>query len=286
LSRKVYIQGSEYSFHYQAAGELGVPKYMREPVATHGLLFAMLRGESNGRAVVAVHNTTKGIIQGSHEQVQAGRDIGRIIGRTDLDIELPLYGLPRTRLEDITHIHTQRHAMEQCLKTLAALDGNVFWVSETDTALSATSVLELGKRTHAAITPHAAGSAAGLQCLSPNMRDNKDLNVTTFYMLGKGEYDNVPEGEGVITVAALDRTGGERSSDRLREFIDDIGRVSLLNAGDIDSTNFIVEMDAGGDHAGAIYDARSGLQGAYDVRFLGGYVQQTAAPASTSLVAA
>lgn len=262
-----------------------VPEGLITPVKTHALLLDGLRDRTDGRVVTAVTNSTKGNIDYAYGKVQRGYNIGRIIGRVDLDIVLPAYGLPGARLEDITHFHTQDHAMEQCHKTLAELNENAFWVSETDTALSALSVLALNDRTHAAITPHAAGQAAGLACLAENLRDNKERNITSFYMLGKGVYDILPKGDSAITVAALDRIGDEQSG-YIHEACKDLGGISLINPDDINAKRLIVEMNFGGDHEGAVSLARSDLRGAYDVRLLGGYDPVMTMPAVPSLVAA
>jgi prephenate dehydratase len=268
MSERVLIQGRSYSFHDQAAALLGIPKGQRESVKTHNMLYDTLHDRENGRAVAAFFNTTKGRIGGSYERIMAGD--AQIVGRADLGIVLPLYGMPHAQFEDIRFIHTQSHAMDQAIRTVSRDFAHTRWVSEEDTATSAFTVRELRSSKHAAITPHPAGKAAGLVCLVDAMQDNRTKNVTSFYELGKGENGVVPV-DATVTVAALHRIGGEQQSSGQLQIQAEIGAISLLHVSEAKSWSLIVEMNSEGEHAQAIEGAEIALRGLYNVTYLGGY---------------
>ncbi len=266
------MQGVQYSFHDQAAALLGVPEEQRQSVDTHPNLYKLFKDRTDALAVVAFVNTTKGPVEGSYERIAAG--IGTVIGKVDLDIVLPLYGIPGATLDDIGYVHTQKHALDQVRKILEDWWGDdyeKYWVSEDDTALSAISVREQLDISHAAITPHPAGRAAGLKLLHPNMRDNLDRNVTSFYLLGKGRYSKVPE-DATVMVGALRRVGDDYPSIERLERTVGHGTIRLVHESDVKSDLLIVEMDGGN-----LCKAQDALDGLYTVAELGGYGPLTVA---------
>lgn len=270
MSELVKIQGERYSFHDQAAELLGVPEAIRASIDTHPHLYELFDAEDDDRAVVAIANTSKGSIGGSYEEVARG--VGLVIGKVDLDIVLPLYGISGSTLGDVAFYHTQEHAFHQVRGSLEARHGKDYtkrWVPETDTAKSAWSIKDLHDPTHAAITPHPAGQAAGLDCLVDNMRDNKEFNVTSFYFIAKGRYAEVPE-DSTIAVGSLQRVGGVAAIGRLQREVS-LGTIQLVHRKDTSKSNLIIEMHSGGDHEGAIKEAQAALDGLYRVSYLGGY---------------
>jgi prephenate dehydratase len=266
LSEKVLIQGRRYSFHDQAAASLRVPEDQRESVKTHDLLYDALADRPNGRAVVAFANTTKGRIEGSYERILAGAGI--IVARANLEIVLPLYGMPGADRQQVRYLHSQKHAFDQSIETIRTYYPNARLVYESDTASSASTVRELADPTHAAITPGPAGEAAGLEKLVASMQDRK-RNVTSFYMLGKGDNGIVPD-DATVTVATLNRVGDEHANHWLQAEVDREA-LSLVHQSDNATPQLIIEMNSDGDHRGVIENAQIALEGLYDVTYLGGY---------------
>lgn len=235
-----FVQGHPlHSFHAQAADELGLSLDDRIGLATHGQLYDALRSQTNGAAVVAVANTRSGRVDTSYSQLLKGDLV--VTGRVDLQIQHHLFGPKGTQKEDVRVIHTQEPAYDQCRSTIAREYPNATWKPEDDTARSAYLVAKLNDPTHAAISPHAAGIAAGLVCLHSGGVQDSEHNTTSFFQIGRGEHAVVPEDADVTVVALRSDTPG--IYDAARRVIGDLGLQSwTLHPEDASASSLIVEV--------------------------------------------
>jgi prephenate dehydratase len=266
----VLLQGDHrYSFHAQAAEQLGIPEDRRVPMPTFPELYTHLR-RAGGFALTAVVNSTMGPVRESYDQVCDG-DL-TVCMRTDLSIVHPLFAAPGATEGSIRYVHTQRPAYLQCLRTLLTDFSHVEWVPENDTAGSAWAALEAGVD-HAAITPQAAGEAAGLVRLRAGMQDNAN-NTTTFLLVACGDTSVVPE-EADVTVAVLDRvTPGVLNAVRERIQGEFGGDLRPLHPDSARDTSLIVELP-GINYYGPQGDAAMGiLANVASVRRIGGYARE------------
>jgi prephenate dehydratase len=142
------------------------------------------------------------------------------------------------------------------------------WVPETDTALSAEIVRRLADPTHAAITPHAAGRAAGLVCIADGLQDNPD-NTTTFFRVQHGPHPVAPQ-EGDLTLALL-RSEQPGVYYEACERLAAVGRgLMTLHNSDIAMPSLLVEIAPGAnDHQ--VPSVQDILRDVCDVTVLGGY---------------
>ena len=93
------------------------------------------------RAVLPVRNTVLGPIAAVHAALEGHPDIERIDERS-VRVELCVMATEPTPLQELTHITSQREALDQCRRFLDGLRCDV--VEAEDTGLAAHAVLAAG----------------------------------------------------------------------------------------------------------------------------------------------
>ena len=120
-----------------------------------------------------------------------------IVGEHFQRIEHCLLGVPGTRVEAITHVHSHAVALGQVRGLLRELAARA--VIEADTAGSAELVAGWNDRAHAAVASRLAAELHGLEVLRANVEDARH-NTTRFYVTARErEGRSVEEGAAMTT---------------------------------------------------------------------------------------
>ncbi|PID31936.1 hypothetical protein CR970_02940 [Candidatus Saccharibacteria bacterium] len=185
---KLGIQGTPGSYHEQAA--LGYQPTAENEIMylpTFRDVFAALADGRCDQALVAVANNAIGFIHEPYSYItkDAGKTV-RIVGETYVRAEHHLWGVQGAVLKDITHIHSQSPALQQCSRFLHDSVQDVEIVEEADTALSAQKVAQWQDASRAAIASQRAGELHGLHKLAAAVQDEPD-NITRFVLLQRAQ---------------------------------------------------------------------------------------------------
>lgn len=176
------IQGYAGANHEIAARQLYGTDVKLAYIKTFEELFADLRANKIGRAVVAFSNTTieEAFIRAPHRELLTHGADYWLTDKTEVQVRHQLLGLPGTKRSDIQTVHSMGVALEQCEQTLHQLVPNAQLVFEDDTALSAELVRQSGDRTRAAVATALAGELNELEVIAADIQDD-ELNMTNFY---------------------------------------------------------------------------------------------------------
>lgn len=176
----VSIQGKAGAFHHIAA-----VSFFSEEIEILGRnTFSEVHQDLQSEAdfgLVAIENSLIGVITASADVLPS--DSLRIIGEVTLHIHHQLWGVPGATLSNISEVHSQQPALDQCTKELSALS-EVKQVATEDTAKSVLDMMADGDQTRASIASSLAGKLYKAEKLKANIEDQKE-NYTRFYVLGK-----------------------------------------------------------------------------------------------------
>lgn len=175
------IQGGQGSYH-ELAAKLLRPDDTIVYYPTFPALFRALITEEVDRILCAVANSQIGIIPEVSSELTKMQGKYAISKEIALPIHHCLLGVAGAVSSDITHIHSQKPALDQCAEFLLQNYPNATLVEETDTALSAQKVAYKKDKAHAAIASEIAGKIYGLPILRTNIQDDTK-NITNFLEL-------------------------------------------------------------------------------------------------------
>ena len=164
------------------------------PCASFDEAFAALRDGAADLAMMPVENTVAGRVADIH-RLMPGSGL-YIIGEQFMRVQHCLLGLPGSKKQDLTHVHSHEMALGQCRKIIAEL-GLVPTVA-ADTAGSARDLAEAKTPGHAAIASTLAAEIYGLDVLAENIEDSAQ-NTTRFLVMSATPDDAEPDEEHVIT---------------------------------------------------------------------------------------
>jgi len=177
----VAIQGARGSWSHQAVREhVGAGAEVLENTHFADALQALRAGRAD-LAVLPDHNAIIGAI---HE-------VCRLLEAPDLEViawvEVPirhcLAAVRGARLETLTHVHSQRPALDQCRGRLEALGLRA--VEADDTSMAASRVATRADPRHGALCSPAAAALHGLVVLADQLADVPD-NRTRFAVVSLG----------------------------------------------------------------------------------------------------
>jgi hypothetical protein len=177
-SISVAILGSEASFHGQAARAYFGPEVQLAGSEQFSDLLQAVHGGRADFGMLAWENSLAGLVPGNQGLL---RESGLIaFADVELGISFELFGLPGSRLEQLTHVFSHPMAFKQ---VKGFLDTHPHWelVACSDTADAVRQVLERANPRHAALAGQAAG-AQGLERLATQLQDRQD-NATRFLVL-------------------------------------------------------------------------------------------------------
>lgn len=140
---------------------------------------AVHRGQAK-HLLIPIDNTVAGRVADIHHLLpESGL---HIIGEHFQRVEHHLLAVEGAKLEDLTHVHSHVHALNQCREAIQnyGLEPMV----HVDTAAAAREISERGEKAHGAIASELAGSIYGLNSLRANIED-ADHNTTRFLLMAR-----------------------------------------------------------------------------------------------------
>lgn len=131
-------------------------------------------------AMIPIENSVAGRVADIHNLLP---DSGlHIIGEHYQRVNHYLLGLKGARLEQVTHVHSHIHALNQCRNLIRELGLEA--VVHIDTAGAAAEIALAGDPAHAVIASELAGAIYGLESLRANIEDAAH-NTTRFLIMAK-----------------------------------------------------------------------------------------------------
>lgn len=177
---RVAIQGEAGSFHDEVAHKWFGPSVQVVPTESFADVFEALQNKKADYAVIAISNSTFGLITESNDLIAAHPYIQ--IGTVDLPIAQQLIGLPGTRLGDIKTVYSHPVALPQCSEFLSRALPQATLVSYHDTAASVRLIKSLSDPSCAAIAGRQAAQLYSLPILAADIENDK-ANTTSFVVL-------------------------------------------------------------------------------------------------------
>ncbi len=165
------------------------------PCRTFEDAFAAVRNGNARLAMIPIDNSVAGRVADIHHLLP---DSGlHIIGEHFHRVHHHLLAVPGATLDDLTHVHSHVHALNQCRNLIRDL--GVTPVVHVDTAGAAKDIAAQGDKTQAAIASSLAGEIYGLTSLKQNIED-AEHNTTRFVIMSlTAETPAYMEGETYIT---------------------------------------------------------------------------------------
>lgn len=178
---KVAIQGQRGSFHDIAAKHFFGPDIKTAncelPFRT---VFETLKSGDAAYAIVAIENSLYGSINEVYDLLLEYKPF--IVGEVYLQISQNLIGLPSTKLQDITQVHSHPIALAQCEDFLDTSLPTAERFEHSDTAGSVEEVKTWGDPAFTAIGSRTAAELHDMAILAENIETNKQ-NYTRFVVL-------------------------------------------------------------------------------------------------------
>lgn len=244
---KIGIQGGAGSNHEQVALNLH-PEAEIVPYKTFSDLFTGLENREIDSIISAIANNRIQYLPDPYRYLTTSGCKWRIIAEHYLPINFHLLGLPGAKLADIKVVHSQTPAIGQCETFLETNLPNVEVIEESDTALSAKLVADLGDKNHAAIATKRAGEIYGLKPIVYSIQDDP-LNLTRFFEIVLEEnYQVVAEANKTTMLLTTHQTAGSLAN-ALDKFRDYQINIASLQSRIIPNTPFemvfFIEFEAG-----------------------------------------
>lgn len=161
--------------------------------------FAAVRDGKARLAMIPIDNSVAGRVADIHHLLpNSGL---HIIGEHFQRIDHHLLAVKGTKIEELTHVHSHVHALNQCRTVIKEL--GLKPVVHADTAGAAHMIRDLGDSSQGAIASKLAGEIYGLEDLRANIED-AEHNTTRFLIMAK---DAVvpPLGEGKVVTSFVFR---------------------------------------------------------------------------------
>jgi prephenate dehydratase len=142
--------------------------------------FAAVQNGQASLAMIPIENSVAGRVADIHHLLPGS--MLHIIGEHYQRVNHHLLGLKGARIEQITHVHSHIHALNQCRGLIHEL--GIEPVVRLDTAGAAAEISESGDQTQAVIASELAGAIYGMVSLRANIED-AEHNTTRFLIMAK-----------------------------------------------------------------------------------------------------
>jgi prephenate dehydratase len=179
----IAFQGVPGAYSHMACQQ-ACPEMEPAPAPTFDDAFTAVRDGKVDRAMIAIDNSVAGRVADVHHLMP--RSGLYIVGEHFQRVNHHLLAIPGTRIEDIRHIHSHVHALNQCRKLIRELP--VAAQVHADTAGAAADIAERGDPAHAAIASRLAAKIHGLSILRSDIEDAAH-NTTRFVILSPEPID-------------------------------------------------------------------------------------------------
>tara|TARA_B100000315_G_scaffold218823_1_gene220344 strand:+ start:629 stop:1498 length:870 start_codon:yes stop_codon:yes gene_type:complete len=164
------------------------------PCHTFEETFAAVHDGQAKYLMIPIDNTVAGRVADIHHLLP---DSGlHIIGEHFQRVEHHLLVVKGTKLEELTHVHSHVHALNQCRNVIKELALQP--MIHVDTAAAARDIAERGEKAHGAIASDLAGEIYGLDSLRGNIEDAQH-NTTRFLLMAKDALDIAPDESDIMT---------------------------------------------------------------------------------------
>ncbi len=140
--------------------------------------FAAVRDGKAAFAMIPIDNSVAGRVADIHHLLPESGLF--IIGEHFQRVEHHLLAVKGTKLEELTHVRSHVHALNQCRNFIQ--EHGITPVVHVDTAAAARDIAERGEKQHAAIATGLAGEIYGLESLAANIED-AEHNTTRFLQM-------------------------------------------------------------------------------------------------------
>ncbi len=168
-----------------------------------------LHNEEIESAIMAIANNRIGFIGPVYDPIRSSGSNLTIVGEAYLPVNHALLGLPNAKLTDITEVHSQSEALDQCTVFLETQLPQAHPIIEHDTAGSAKLVAETADPRMVAIASERAGQLYGLEPLAQSIQDDQN-NITRFVevKLRNGEVPVISEANKTSVVMTTGEKAG------------------------------------------------------------------------------
>ena len=156
--------------------------------------FAAVRNGEAAKALIPIENTVAGRVADIHHLLPNSGLF--IVGEHFQRVEHHLLVIKGTTVDQLSHVHSHVHALNQCRNTINTL--KLEPVVHVDTAGAAKDIAESGDPCHAAIASQLAGQIYGLDSIRSNIEDAQH-NTTRFLLMAPELLSFHPEDPNLIT---------------------------------------------------------------------------------------
>lgn len=177
--QKIAFQGMAGAYS-DLACRMAYPELETVPSVSFDAAFRAVRESAADLAMIPVDNSLAGRVADVHHLIPKGELC--IIAEHFQLIRHCLLGLPGTKIEDLTDVHSHVHAIPQCRKIIEELRLNSHVVA--DTAKGASDIKKWNDKTQAAIGSELASKIYGLQILRKDIQDAAH-NTTRFLVFSR-----------------------------------------------------------------------------------------------------
>ena len=177
--RTIAFQGSPGAYS-DLACRTSRPELETLPCRSFDDAFAAVREGAAGLAMIPIENSVAGRVADIHHLLpNSGL---HIIGEHFQRVNHHLLGMKGARIEQLTHVHSHIHALNQCRTLIREL--RLEPVVRLDTAGAAAEIAAAGDASQAVIASELAGDIYGLVSLKANIEDAQH-NTTRFLIMAK-----------------------------------------------------------------------------------------------------
>ncbi len=164
------------------------------PCRTFDDAFEAVENRDAALAMIPIDNSVAGRVADIHHLMpESGL---HIVGEHFQRVNHQLLGVPGTKIEDLTHVHSHVHALNQCRNLIAEI--GVEPVVHVDTAGAAEDIAAAGDKTQGAISSELAAELNGLDILRTDVED-AEHNTTRFVVMAREPNSPGPERDDLIT---------------------------------------------------------------------------------------
>ena len=191
--RTIAFQGSPGAYS-DLACRTSRPELETLPCRSFDDAFAAVRDGAAGLAMIPIENSVAGRVADIHHLLpNSGL---HIIGEHFQRVNHHLLGMKGARIEQLTHVHSHIHALNQCRTLIREL--RLEPVVRLDTAGAAAEIAAAGDASQAVIASELAGDIYGLVSLKANIEDAQH-NTTRFLIMAKEPVIPHPKSGPVMT---------------------------------------------------------------------------------------
>jgi len=170
------------------------PEMVTLPCKSFEDAFASVSDGDAALAMIPIENSVAGRVADIHHLLPKSEL--HIIGEHYQRVNHHLLGLPGARLDQLTHVHSHIHALNQCRGLIREL--KLQPVVRLDTAGAAAEIAAKGDKTQCVIASELSGEVYGLISLRANIED-AEHNTTRFLIMAKQPIVPHPKSGPVMT---------------------------------------------------------------------------------------